>query len=216
MDLYVRYVSLGQQCTVEAFLEMKQILGHPTAAALFDAVMNVLTPEDGHLVLPTDRLASFTCDGAPVVLSQKNGVAAKLKESVNRKLFITHCPPHRLVLSSKSGQKIILDNIEKLIGDVLFFFKDSPVSREEFHKLKELMEPDSPHVSLVLYHKVRWLSLSDCVERLTGLLPLLVRYFEEQSQDRANNTQYILNASHFMKDYPTHCFNSIFISLGPI
>ena len=181
MGLYVRYVSLEQQCTVEAFLEMKQILGHPTAAALFDAVMNVLTPEDGHLVLPTDRLASLTCDGAPVVLSQKNGVAAKLKESVNRKLFITHCPPHRLVLASKSGQKIIPDNIEKLIGDVLFFFKDSPVRREEFHKLKELVELDSPHVSLVLYHKVRWLSLADCVERLTGLLPLLVRYFEEQS-----------------------------------
>ena len=50
------------------------------------------------------------------------------------------------------------------------------------------MEPDSPHVSLVLYHKVQWLFLADCVERLTGLLPLLVRYFEEQSQDRANNT----------------------------
>ena len=123
-----------------------------------------------------------------MVLSQKNGVAAKLKASVNPKLFITHCPPHRLVLASKSGQKNIPDSTEKLIADVLFFFKDSPVRKEEFHKLKELVEPDSPHVSLVLYHKVRWLSLADCVERLTGLLPLLVQYFEEQSQDRANST----------------------------
>ena len=120
---------------MEEFLEMKEILGHPTAVTLFDAVMNVLTPEDVHRRLPTDRLASLTCDGAPVVLSQKNGVAAKLKASLNPKLFITHCPPHRLVLASKVGQKIIPEDVEKLIGDVLYFFKDSPVRREEFQKL---------------------------------------------------------------------------------
>ena len=43
--------------------------------------------------------------------------------------------------------------------------------REEFKGLKELVEPDSPHVNLVLYHKVGWLSLADCVQRLTSLLP---------------------------------------------
>ena len=154
MGLYVRYISLEQRCVVEAFLEMKQILGHPTAAALLGAVMSVLIPEDGRLALPTHRLANLPCDGAPVVLSQKNGVAAKLKASVNLKLFITHCPPHMLVLASKSGQKIIPDSTEKLIGDVLFFFKDSPVCREEIHKLKEQVEPESPHVSLVLHYKV--------------------------------------------------------------
>ena len=69
-----------------------------------------------------------------------------------------------------------------------FFFKDSPVRREEFLKLNELVEPDSPHVALVLYHRVRWLSLADCVERLTQLLPLLVRYFDEQAEDMANST----------------------------
>ena len=68
----------------------------------------------------------------------------------------------------------------------LFFFKDSPVRQEEFKKLKELVEPYSPHVALVLYHKVRWLSLADCVHRLTQLLPFLVRFFEEQAEDKAN------------------------------
>ena len=143
---------------------MKQIVGHPTA------VMHVLTPEDTNLRLPTDRLTSLTCDYAPVVLSQKNGVAAKLKASLNPNLFITHCPPHTLVLASKAGQKIIPDIVERLIGDVLYFFKDSPVHREELHKRKQLVEPDSPHVSLVLYHQVRWLSLVDGVNRLTDLL----------------------------------------------
>ena len=34
---------------------------------------------------------------------------------------------------------------------------------------------------------VCWLSLADCFERLTNLLPLLIRFFEEQSNDRVNS-----------------------------
>ena len=102
--------------------------------------MNVMTPEYQSLALPTERLASLTCDGAPVVLYQKNGVAGKLKASVNPKLFITHCPP----------QIIIPDNVDKLIGDLLFFFTNSPVHREEFHKLKELVEPGFQKLGLLL------------------------------------------------------------------
>ena len=188
MGMYVRFVSVKRQMIVEDFLEMKLILGHPTSDTIFSAMMDEFQPEDDALKLPLGRLASMTSDGAPVMISQKNGVAGKLKASVNPKLFITHCPPHRLVLASKAGQKVIPDDVEKLIGDTLFFFKDSPVRREEFRKLKELVEPESPHVALVLYHKVRWLSLSDCVDRITCLLPLLIRYFEEQVDDRANSS----------------------------
>ena len=49
-----------------------------------------------------------------------------------------------------------------------------------------MVEPDSPFVAIVLYHRVRWLSLSDCVSRVVQLLPLLVRYFEEQAIDTHN------------------------------
>ena len=43
------------------------------------------------------------------------------------------------------------------------FFKDSPVRRDEFKALKDLVDPDGPLISIVQYHRVRWLSLSDCV-----------------------------------------------------
>ena len=46
--------------------------------------------------------------------------------------------------------------------------------------LKDFVEPDSPHIALVQYHKMRWLSFADCIERLIHLLPLLVIFFEEQ------------------------------------
>ena len=70
-----------------------------------------------------------------------------------------------------------------------YFFKDSSVRRDEFHSLKELVEPNSPYIALVQYHRVRWLSFSDCVSRLVKLLPLLVRYFEEQALDTTNRQE---------------------------
>ena len=69
---------------------------------------------------------------------------------------------------------------------LFFFFKDSLVRCEEFFKLQELGEPGSTHIALVQHHRIRWLSLADCVERIMQLLPMLVRLFEEQALDTAN------------------------------
>ena len=165
---------------MEEFLEMKRVFGHPTADNLFSAVMDVINQDDENAKLPTNKLVGLTNDGAAVMISDRGGLYGKMKASLNPKLFSTHCPPHRLILVSKAGQKQLPVDIEKTISDTLFFFKDSPVRRNEFRRLKDLVEPDSLHIAIVQYHKVRWLSLADCVDRLVKLLPLLVRYFEEQ------------------------------------
>ena len=192
LGVYVRYVDVDKGKLCEDFLEMKRIDGHPTAQNIFDSLMEVLNAENPDLRLPLNRLAGLTSDGASVMISPKNGVLGKLRgvAEVNPKLFSTHCPPHRLVLASKEGQRELPNDVEKTIADTLFFFKDSPVRRDEFKKLKEIVEPDSPHVSIVQYHKVRWLSLADCVSRVVQLLPLLVRYFEEQAWTQLTDPQF--------------------------
>ena len=93
MCMYVRFVNVEKQAVVEYFLEVKQVLGHPTATEIFEAMMQVFNPEDQNCKLPLDRLASMTCDCAAVMISPKNGVAGKLRSVVNPKLFVTHCPP---------------------------------------------------------------------------------------------------------------------------
>ena len=90
------------------------------------------------------------------------------------------------MLAAKEGQKELPDDIERTLSDILYYFKDSSLRRDEFKLLKEMVEPESPLVAVVLYHRVRWLSLSDCVSLVVQLLPLLVRYFEEQVQDTHN------------------------------
>ena len=87
--------------------------------------MEVLHPENPDLRLPLNKLAGFTSDGASVMISPKNGVLGKLRgvAKVNPKLFSIHCPPHRLVLATKEGQRELPDDVEKTISDTSFFFK---------------------------------------------------------------------------------------------
>ena len=186
LGLYVRYISLEKQKIDEEFFEMKRIIGHPNADNIFTATMEAIDNEDMALKLSLDKLVALTTDGASVMLSERGGLFGKLKDRISSKLFSTHCPPHRLVLASKAGQKELPSDIEKTISDTLFFFRDSSVRRDEFVALKEMVEPESPFVAIVQYHRVRWLSLADCVRRLVKLLPLLVRYFEEQALDTVN------------------------------
>ena len=98
LALYVYFVNLQKQTIIEQLLQMKRIVGHLTADTI-SSMMEVLDPS---CKLSIDGLVSMTCDGAAVMVSQKGGVAGKMK-SINPKIFFTHCPPHRLVLASKAG-----------------------------------------------------------------------------------------------------------------
>ena len=89
-------------------------------------------------------------------------------------------------MASKAAQKEIPDFVEKLVSDVLFYFRDSSTRRDQFKSLVELTDPENEYITIVQYHKIRWLSLSDCVTRLCTLLPLLVRFFEEEMRDMKN------------------------------
>lgn len=54
LSLFVRYINLQEQKVVEEFLEMKRIVGHPTTANLFTAVMECIEKEAADDSLPTE------------------------------------------------------------------------------------------------------------------------------------------------------------------
>ena len=76
--------------------------------------MEVINPDDDANKLPLDKLAGFTCDGASVMISPKQGVLGKLRATINPKPNSTHSPPHRLALAANEDQKEIPVEIEKL------------------------------------------------------------------------------------------------------
>ena len=180
--VYARFIDMKKYALSTRFLSFQRLVGHPDAETIYQGIMQVI----GGLNLPLEKLVGFTCDGASVMISSNQGVLGKLRQSVNSKLFSVHCPPHRLVLASKTAQREIPGFVEKLISDVLFYFRDSSTRRDKFMTLLQLTDPDHEYVALVQYHKIRWLSLSDCVNRVCNLLPSLVRYFDEEMRDTKN------------------------------
>ena len=182
--VYARFIDLEHQTISTRFLSFWRLVGHPDAENIYQGILHVI--DESWLKLPLKKLVGFTCDGASVMIFSHQGVLGKLRRGINPKLFSTHCPPHRLVLASKTAQKDIPDFVEKNVSNVLFYFRDSSTRRDQFQSLVELTDPERDYIAIVQYHKIRWLSLSDCVNRVCTLLPSLLRFFEEEMRDMKN------------------------------
>lgn len=180
--VYVRFVDILKGQLKTRFLAITPIQGHPDANNIFSAVLSVLGSEG--FDLPLSQVVCQTSDGASTMLSTARGVAAKAKSAFNSHMFIQHCFKHRLVLASKDGQHHIPNEVENTIKDVLNHFKYSAVSQSQLKSLLELKE--EKYIKLVSYHKIRWLSLNECVQRLSSLHTVLCEYFEREMNDKAN------------------------------
>ena len=85
------------------------------------------------------------------------------------------------MLAAKDGLEKLPHSVHKTVDDVMKFFKNSHVRKEKLEVIIQMTEEDHEHFQLVTYHKVRWLSLNDCVQRFTDLLPEIVLYFEQEN-----------------------------------
>ena len=167
---------------LSSYIAVAPLEGHPDAANIFSAVRKVFGSSGYDL--PVSQIVCQTSDGASTLLSTLRGVAAKAIAEFNPKLFVQHCFNHRLVLAGKDGQQHIPSEVETMIKDVLNHFKYSAVSQSQFKAIMELSE--EKYIKLVSYHKVRWLSLNECVQRLVQLHSVLCTYFENEAHDMSN------------------------------
>ena len=136
--------------------------------------------------LPTQKLVSFASDGASVMRSEGRGVSGHLRRNYNPSIFTQHCIVHRQALASKDGLEKLPNKVHKTVDDVMRYFKNSHVRKEKLQVIIEMSEEEHEYQQLVTYHKVRWLSLNDCVQRFTDLLPEIVCYFEQEAQNTTN------------------------------
>ena len=81
--------------------------------------------------------------------------------------------------------------VEETIEDVLKLFKNSAVHQSQFklHREGEDNSLDEVHdlgYKLIHYHKIRWTSYSEFVQRINALYDSLQSYLAKASEDRAN------------------------------
>ena len=106
-----------------------------------------------------------------IYIQYSGGVAGHLLRSYNPSLLIQHCIVHRQALAAKDGLQKLPKILHKIVDYVMIFFKNSHVRREKLEALIEMATEEHEYYHLVAYHNVRWLSLNECVQRFTDLLP---------------------------------------------
>ena len=126
---------------------------------------------------------SFSSDGASVMRSEGKGVSGHLRRNYNPSIFTQHCIVHRQSLAAKDGLDKLPSNMHNTVDDVMRYFKNSHVRKEKLKDLTEISGEEHEYQQLVQYHRVRWLSLNDCVQRFSDILPEIVHYFEHGAHD---------------------------------
>ena len=177
--IYCRYVDL-EACHVETqFLTILRIESSPNAENLFQTFDRFVNKED----LPKEKLVSFSSDEASVMTSEGRGVSGHLRRNYNQSMFLQHCIVHTQVLAAKSGLEELPDNVHRTVDGVMRHFKNSHVRREKLKAIIELSDEGHEYHQLVAYHRVRWLSLNVCAQRLADLLLEIVSYFELEAHN---------------------------------
>ena len=101
---FIQYVHDGEVKT--NFLFVKDLL-KASCSADANTIYTVATTKLLSLKLELNKLASIVTDGASVMMGHKSGVAALLKERVNKSLINVHCLAHCLALSCTDTAKDI-------------------------------------------------------------------------------------------------------------
>ena len=101
---FIQYVHDGEVKT--NFLFVKDFL-KASSSADANTICTVAMTKLLSLKLELNKLASIVTDGASVMMGHKSGVAALLKERVNKSLINVHCLAHRLALSCTDTAKDI-------------------------------------------------------------------------------------------------------------
>jgi hypothetical protein len=118
-----------------------------------------------------------------------NDVAGLLRCNYNPDLFVQHCILHRQVLAAKDGLSLIPSYVHKTIDDVMNCFRRSHVRKDKLQAIIQMSEENLEYQRLVSYHEVRWLSLSECVERFVDLHSEIVLYFEQESANARSSAE---------------------------
>ena len=178
LGIFIRFINIPKEQVAVKFLAYEPVKGSPNAQNLFECFDRAVTAAK----LPKQKCIGHTSDNAKVVISELNGVAAKVRDAYNASLYIQHCVTHTEVLVAKDAQKIMPSWVEKTVKDIMDHFYFSAVRK---HKFLEIQAASDKCRNIVRYHRVRWLSLQSCVDRIVENLQPLAQYFDEESHSMA-------------------------------
>ncbi|XP_046402959.1 uncharacterized protein LOC124168735 [Ischnura elegans] len=164
-------------------LSVPNFEGDATGVNIADLLLSTL--REFHI--PLKYCLAFGADNAPVMVGQKKGVAACLKQEIGN-LIIVGCPCHLINLAAEKGAACLPLNVDENIIDIFYYLERSAKRKEKFRKFQTLHDTE---VRKILKHvPTRWLSLKRCLDRILDQWNPLLSLFKDEivSNDSGEGT----------------------------
>ncbi|XP_077417139.1 protein FAM200B-like [Vanacampus margaritifer] len=160
-------------------------LASGTAASIFAVIDNILQEND----IPWSNIVGFASDNCNTMVGKKNSVLSRIKEK-NGAVFSVGCICHLGNLCVKDGLKTLPVNIDDLLVDIFYFFKNSSKRIEDFKEFQDFT--NSEQEKILKHCPTRWLSLQKVVERTLSQYEALKSYFASHADvERAGKVKSI-------------------------
>jgi hypothetical protein len=113
------------------------------------------------------KVFAFGSDGAAAMIGSQNSVSSKLKSN-NALLINCHCAGHKCALCvSQAADKVArIKAYRDSLCSVYSYYASSSIRQKKMLDFQELFEGSKVPVKLKQLHRVRWLSMSECVEAM--------------------------------------------------
>ncbi|KAK2564539.1 Zinc finger protein 862 [Acropora cervicornis] len=179
------------------FLSIQNVLESSTSANSA-TIVKLIKEELSNDGLDITKLGSLASDGVSVMTGSRNGVAAKLRETVPTLINI-HCICHRLALACNDANDNLthISQVETVLRQLWSFFENSAARSAvyvqtscEMKKLDSMSEKSKEKLATKVQKacRTRWLSLDKSVESVCRNLPALLQTLRWYQNKDSNPT----------------------------
>ena len=177
LSLYASWVENGE--SVSYLIGLIAIHGSPDAENIFTQIMKHFE----NINVDINKMTGFGSDGASVMTGADTGVAVRLRNEIGAHLITIHCVSHCVALSAKTGiETSTLSSLaEDILSKISYDFANSPKRDDELAKIANTFAGQEI-LKILKYHKVRWLSRTQCVGRLIQMMKPLLAFYQADSK----------------------------------
>ena len=131
---------------------------------VFDTLKSTVSNE---YKVPLSSVFAFGSDGASSMVGKNNSVTSRLKKA-NPFLINCHCAGHRCALCVSQAADSVpeVQAYRDTLCAVYSFYASSSIRQKKMKDFQELFEGSKIPVKLKQLHRVRWLSMAECVEAM--------------------------------------------------
>ena len=173
---FVKYVDRETSKANTSFLDVSNLLESSTSANA-ETITHTITQQIDDAGLNRQHLSSFASDGVSVMTGKTNGVAARLRRTVNPSLINIHCICHRLALACASAN----DSLSFPKEVTKFRTVDASVqveSQSDLNKIHSAYEEAQENLEEDMTRKC-----NNHVENIAALLKLPCFFASDDSED---------------------------------